>query len=88
MPRLGVISKLRTRRVPHFAGAYAAGCWIVLEVLSQLVDMQVLPPMLYQLGLVLVVTLAPGVLVVAWFHGEKGAQEAPLREKWLLAGIA
>jgi hypothetical protein len=60
----------------------------VLEVLSQLVDMQVLPPMLYQLGLVLVVTLAPGVLVVAWFHGEKGAQEAPLREKWLLAGIA
>ena len=81
-------SSLRTRRVPQFAAAYGAGSWVVLEVLDQLIGNQILPQLFYQLALVLVLTLAPGVLVVAWFHGEKGAQTVPLIEKWLLAGVA
>ena len=81
-------ASLRTRRIPQFAAAYGAGSWVVLEVLDQLIGNQILPQLFYQLALVLVLTLAPGVLVVAWFHGAKGAQTVPLIEKWLLAGVA
>jgi serine/threonine-protein kinase len=103
MPRMSVLTQarragvtrtsltppsLRTRRVPQLAAAYGAGSWIVLEVLDQLIGNQILPQLFYQLALTLVVTLAPGVLVVAWFHGEKGAQTVPLIEKWLLVGVA
>ena len=82
------ISKLKAGRVPQFAAAYGAASWVVLEVLDQLIGNELLPPMVYTLALTLVVTLAPGVLVVAWFHGEKGDQKAPLIEKWILAGVA
>ncbi len=82
------ISKLKAGRVPQFAAAYGAGALVTLEVFDQLIQNQVLPQVVYQVALALVVTLAPGVLVVSWFHGEKGDQKAPLIEKWLLAGVA
>ena len=82
------ISYARARRVPHFTAAYLAGCWVVLEVLDHLVGNQILPQLVYQLALLLVLTLAPGVVVVAWFHGEKGAQKVQPLEKWSLAGVA
>ena len=82
------LSSLQTGHVPQFAAAYGAGSWVVLEVLDQLIGNEILPQWIYPLALTLVVTLAPGVLVVAWFHGEKGAQEVPLIEKWILAGVA
>jgi TolB-like protein len=75
------------RRIPQFAAAYGATSWVVLEVLDQLIGNEILPQLFYQLALTLVLTLAPGLLVVAWFHGEKGVQKAPLIEKWLLAGV-
>ena len=82
------ILHLQVSRLPQFAAAYGAGCWVVLEVVDQLIGNEILPQLFYQLALVLVVTLAPGVLVVAWFHGEKGAQDVPPIEKWLLASVA
>ena len=82
------ISKLQAGRVPQFAAAYGAGAWVVLEVISQLSENALLPQVVYWLALTVVVTLAPGVLVVAWFHGQKGAQKIPLIEKWILAGVA
>ena len=100
MPRMSVMTPLRitgtglrppflgTRRMPQFAAAYGAGAWIVLEVINQLIENDILPRLVYPLALTLVLTLAPGALVMAWFHGERGAQKAPLIEKWLLAGVA
>ena len=82
------ISKLKAGRVPQFAAAYGAGSWIVLEVFNQLIENEIIPRVVYPLALTLVVTLAPGILVVAWFHGEKGDQKAPLIEKWILAGVS
>ena len=60
----------------------------MLEVLDQLIGNEIVPQWMYPLALTLVVTLAPGVLVVSWFHGEKGAQKVPLVEKWILGCVA
>ena len=87
-PAIPASVRIRTRRIPQFAAAFGAGSWIVLEILDQLIQNAILPQLVYRLALTLVLSLAPGVLVLAWFHGEKGAQKAPLIEKWILAGVA
>ena len=75
------ITRLKDGHVPQVAAAYAAGSWVVLEVINQLIEREILPQGVYLLA------LAPGVLVVSWFHGETGAQKVLPIEKWLLAGV-
>ncbi|MGH7540035.1 MAG: hypothetical protein ACRELC_03445, partial [Gemmatimonadota bacterium] len=79
---------LRERRVAPYLGGYAAGGWIVLEVVDQFVDRGVLPELLYPLVLAIFLCGFPGAFVVAWFHGARGDQKAPRIERWLLACVA
>lgn len=77
---MSFFSELRKRRLFRIVAAYAASGWIALEVVNALVDRDILPNIFYQVGLVWFVGGFVGSLVVGWYHGEKGAQRAPVGE--------
>lgn len=80
-----LLHELKERRLAQYSTAYAAGGWVVLEVLDQLIGNEILPGFLYSLALVLFLTCIPGVFIIAWFHGARGDQVAPRFERGLLA---
>ncbi len=83
----GLFGKLKERYLPQIMLVYAAIAWGALEVSSQLVDMEVLPDVMYKLVLVAVLTGLPAVFAGAWFHGKKGRQRFQPIEYWLFGGL-
>ena len=84
---VSLINTLKERRLPQIVGAYAAGGWLVLQLVDQLADRGIIPELSYRVALTLFLCLIPGAFIVAWFHGAKGDQKAPAMERWLLAGV-
>ncbi len=84
---MAVWAELRKRRVFQFLGAYIAGGFLVLEGVDQLVGNGLLPEIAYPLALIFYLFGIPGSTIIAWFHGEKGAQKPPAVEIWLQAGL-
>ena len=83
----GLFGKLKERYLPQIMLVYGAIAWGALEISSQLVDMDVLPDVVYKLVLVAVVTGLPAVFAGAWFHGKKGRQRFQMIEYWLFGGL-
>jgi len=77
---MSTFRELRQRRFVQFFVAYLAASWVVIEVISQLVEHDLLPLIVYKLTLVWFVGGLPAAAVVAWFHGEQGRQKAPRSE--------
>lgn len=73
-------SELKQRRITQIALSYAAAGWIVLAVVDQVVDREVLPPVVYEVTLTLFLFGLAASLIIGWYHGEKGEQKAPLVE--------
>jgi serine/threonine-protein kinase len=80
---MGLSENLRRRRVFPWLGAYIAGGFLALEGVDQLVGNSILPGVAYRVALVFYLFGIPGTLILAWFHGEKGAQKPPKLEIWL-----
>ncbi len=80
--------ELRERRLAQFGAAYAAGAWVVLQLIDQGIERGLLPELTYTVALVLAICCLPGVVIVTWFHGKKGLQEATRLEIFLLVGVA
>lgn len=80
---MGLSENLRRRRVFPWLGAYIAGGFLALEGVDQLVGNDILPGVAYRIALVFYLFGIPGTLILAWFHGEKGAQKPPKLEIWL-----
>ena len=77
------------RRIPYIVGATFAAGVTLIGLVSQFVEMGLIrDPRVYPLTLTFAAwgLLASGVL--AWFHGERGRQKAPLLEKGILAVLA
>lgn len=85
---MGVWSQFKNRRITQFLVAYLAGGWMALAVVDQFVDRDVLPVVLYHVGLTLYVFGIGWAVVLGWYHGEKGQQRATPTELFLLAVIA
>jgi eukaryotic-like serine/threonine-protein kinase len=77
---MSTFRELRQRRFVQFLVAYLAASWVVIEVISQLVEHEILPGIVYRLVLVWFLGGLPCAAVVAWFHGEQGRQKAPRSE--------
>lgn len=80
--------ELLKRRVPQIvlvAGAFALG---FISLMGTLDDTGTLPPVFFPLSLALAIAGVAAATVVAWFHGEKGKQEANVLEWILLSLIA
>ncbi len=71
----GAWSKLRRRKVVQWGIAYAAGAWGLLQGLQFLVDAFEWPSRVLQLGTVAAALGLPIVLVLAWYHGDRGEQK-------------
>ena len=87
-PNGGLVGQVKERYLPQIMLVYGAIAWGILEVSSQLVDMNVVSDVVYRLALVAVVTGLPAVFIGAWFHGKKGRQEFQPIELWLFGGLA
>jgi eukaryotic-like serine/threonine-protein kinase len=86
---VGIIAKLKQRRIVQIVVSYLAGAWIVLSALDQFADRGIIPELVYQIGFVWAfVGGLPAALIIGWYHGEKGAQEAPPSEIAMLVVIA
>ncbi|MGD2123945.1 MAG: tetratricopeptide repeat protein [Gemmatimonadota bacterium] len=70
----GIGQDLWKRRVPHLIGVYLGISWGVLEFVGFLVNQYLLSTHLVTLCLVVMASLIPSVMVVAYFHGAPGRQ--------------
>ncbi|MEQ8329922.1 MAG: hypothetical protein RH859_05585 [Longimicrobiales bacterium] len=83
-----VFQELKQRRIVQIVASTAVSGWVVLEVVSGLVERGILPEIVYRVGFVIFLGgLAVG-FVTGWYHGEKGHQRATRTEVVLLALIA
>jgi TolB-like protein/Flp pilus assembly protein TadD len=67
-------AKLRRRKVVQWGIAYAAAAWGFLQGLQYVSDAFGWPPQLRQLAIVALLIGLPIVLVIAWYHGDRGEQ--------------
>ncbi len=78
-------TKLRRRKVVQWGIAYAAAAWTLLQVIEYLGETYAWPPAIRQ---IVTPALALGsllVLVLAWYHGDKGEQKVSRPELAILA---
>ena len=71
--------KLRRRKVVQWGVAYSLFAWGLLQGLEYLSDTFVWPPLLQQLATLAFLVGLPIVLVVAWYHGDRGEQQVTPR---------
>ena len=70
----GLWDKLRRRKVVQWGLAYAAGAWGLLQGLEYVSDTFGWPQQLQQVATLALLVGMPIVLVVAWYHGDRGEQ--------------
>ena len=76
----GAWTKLRRRKVVQWGIAYAAGSWVLLQVLGFLADAFHWPDVAKQVGAIALLVGLPIVLTLAWYHGDKGEQRVTRAE--------
>jgi serine/threonine-protein kinase len=80
-------TEIKQRRITQIVLTYLAGGWLVLAVVDQVVDREVLPPVVYRVSLTLYLFGILVALILGWYHGEKGHQRAMPLELALLAVV-
>lgn len=80
-----LLAQLRQRKLVQWAVAYAAGAWVLLQVLSLVAGTYDWPPLAMRVAIAAVATGFLVVLVLAWYHGERGAQRVSGSELLILA---
>jgi TolB-like protein len=73
-------SRLRRRKVVQWGIAYSAVAWGFLQGLEYVSDAFGWPAQLRQLAIVALLVGLPVVVVVAWYHGDRGAQRVTATE--------
>ena len=70
----GVWEKLSRRKVVQWGIAYSVGAWGFLQGLEYVSDAFRWPEQLRQVAILALLIGLPVVLVIAWYHGDRGAQ--------------
>ena len=76
----GTWAKLRRRKVVQWGVVYAAGAWGLLQGLAYVSATFNWPLQLQQLATLALLVGLPIVLVVSWYHGDKGQQRVTAAE--------
>ena len=79
--------KLRRRKVVQWGLAYAAGAWVLLQVVGFAADAFAWPVIIKQLALLALTVGFPVALTLAWFHGEQGQQRVTGPELVVLTAL-
>jgi len=78
-------AKLRRRKVVQWGLAYAAGAWALLQVIGFAADTFDWPRLIQQFASIGLFVGLPVVLVVAWYHGDRGQQRVSGTELAILS---
>jgi TolB-like protein/Tfp pilus assembly protein PilF len=70
----GAWAKVRRRKVVQWGLAYAAGAWALLQGLEYITSTFHWPEQFQQLATLALLTGLPIVLIIAWYHGDRGEQ--------------
>nr|NIP16800.1 hypothetical protein [Xanthomonadales bacterium]NIX11590.1 hypothetical protein [Xanthomonadales bacterium] len=76
-----LIYEIKERRVLPAVGVYAAGCWVLIEILDRLVERYLLSPYITDIAFWGLYSLIPAVILVAWSHGRPGKDKSTTAEK-------
>lgn len=80
----GTWANLRRRKVVQWGIAYAAGAWGLLQGLEYFSEAFHWPEQLRQVAILAFLAGLPIVLVVAWYHGDRGQQRVTATELAIL----
>ena len=80
-------ARLRRRKVVQWGVAYAAAAWTLLQIIEYLAETYDWPPAIRQIAVPTFSLLSLFVLVLAWYHGDKGRQKISRQELALLASL-
>ena len=75
---------LHRRKVVQWGVAYAAGAWTLMQVLEYFSGTFDWPRQIQQLSTLILLIGLPVVLVLAWYHGERGQQRVTTSESAIL----
>jgi TolB-like protein/Flp pilus assembly protein TadD len=78
-------ARLRSRKVVQWSLAYAAAAWGFLQGLEYLSETYGWAPQLRQFAVLALLIGMPIVLVIAWYHGDRGHQRVSRTELAILA---
>jgi TolB-like protein len=81
----GAWAKLRRRKVVQWGLAYAAGAWALLQGLEYVTTTFDWPRQIQQFASIGLLIGLPVVLVVAWYHGDRGQQRVSGAELAILS---
>ena len=83
----GAWSKLRHRKVVQWGVAYCAATWTLLQLIDFLSGTYGWPLAVRQLATPALAFGLPSVLVIAWYHGDRGEQKVGASELAILVGL-
>jgi TolB-like protein/Tfp pilus assembly protein PilF len=84
-PASTLLSRLKQRKVVRWAAAYLGSMWLTLQVLGFFSQTFAWPPLILRSIAVVLGAGFLAVLILAWYHGEKGRQRVGGVELALLA---
>jgi adenylate cyclase len=81
---MSLIAELKRRKVAQWTLGYAAGAWALLQAIGFMVESYDWPHTVSRIAIVVVAIGFLVTLVLAWYHGERGAQRLSRNEMLLL----
>ncbi len=82
-----LLDRLKERKLVQWALAYLAGAWLLLQVLDVLGQNFDWPRTVFRSATVILSIGFLAALVLAWYHGEKGAQRVSSIEVFMLTAL-
>lgn len=67
--------KLKERKVFRTLLIYLGGAWIALQVIDMFIGRYEVSGFLFDVAMIFIIAGIPGSVIIAWFHGETGAQK-------------
>jgi TolB-like protein len=83
----GAWGLFRRRKVVQWGLGYAAAAWTLLQVIEYLAETYAWPPAIRRIAIPALALGSLLVLVLAWYHGEKGEQKVSRPEAAILAAL-
>lgn len=90
---MSILNSLKKRKIGQWSLAYAAGAWIIIQIIDVMGGRWGVGETLARSVDVTLITGFFLVVTVAWYHGDKGHQKVVMTELllvtgFLLAGVA
>jgi adenylate cyclase len=82
---MNLLAELKRRKIAQWTLGYAAGAWALLQAIGFMVESYDWSHTVSRIAIVVVAVGFFVTLVLAWYHGERGAQRLSRNEMLLLA---